>query len=74
MTAPNSILVRRRAIVYIDGFNLYYGSLSKMLHKWLNLEILFGLLRPDDNIVEIKYFTAIVSGPERIRQQDEIVP
>ena len=27
-----------RTIVYIDGFNLYYGLLRHSPHKWLDLE------------------------------------
>jgi uncharacterized LabA/DUF88 family protein len=47
--------------VYVDGFNLYYGALRKSSHKWLNLRRLCELLlRPENEIVEIKYFTARV--------------
>lgn len=50
-----------RTIVYIDGFNLFYGCLKKTPYKWLDLKALFtSLLNKDNNIVEIKYFTAIV--------------
>ena len=52
----------KRAIVYIDGFNLYYGALRGGPHKWLNLEKYFRLLLPNDNIQRIRYFTAKVVG------------
>ena len=58
-----------RTIVYVDGFNLYYGVLKHSAHKWLNLQRLFELLRPHDDIQAIKYFTALVEpGPRRDRQ------
>jgi uncharacterized LabA/DUF88 family protein len=53
---------RSRAIVYIDGFNLYYGVLKFSKEKWLNIERFFVLLRPHDTIQKIRYFTALSSG------------
>ncbi len=52
-----------RTIVYIDGFNLYYGCLKNTKHKWLDVYKLFEnhIIRsqsPDSNITQIKYFTA----------------
>ena len=58
----------RRAIVYVDGFNLYYGSLKGGPHKWLDLERYFTLLRSGDVLVRIHYFTAEVSGEAKPRQ------
>jgi len=51
-----------RTYIYVDGFNLYYGALRKTPHRWLNLDVLFQLLLPKNNILEIKYFTALVSA------------
>lgn len=48
--------------VYIDGFNLYYGSRKKGNFKWLNVDKLCSLLLPHDQIVSIKYFTANVKA------------
>ena len=61
-------------VVYIDGFNLYYGSLRNTPYRWLNLETLCQLLLPKNTIGEIKYFTALVSArpndpDQAIRQQ-----
>ena len=39
---------RTRAIVYIDGFNLYYGALKGTAYKWLDLDRYFRMLRPAD--------------------------
>jgi len=58
-----------RTIVYIDGFNLYYGAVRGSAFKWLNLQRFFQLLRPDDNILKIHYFTALVDGPTRPNQK-----
>ena len=49
-----------RTIVYIDGFNLYYGALKGSPWKWLDLEKLCSLLLPRDEIVLIRYFTSKV--------------
>lgn len=52
-----------RTIVYIDGFNLYYGALKATKFKWLDLQALFtNLLGNGHNLVEIKYFTAHISS------------
>lgn len=64
-----------RTIIYIDGFNLFYRSLKKTPYKWLDFKSLFEKLLSKENIiVEIKYFTAIVSGkinPQKpIKQQN----
>ena len=58
-----------RANVYVDGFNLYYGALMRTPVKWLNLERYFNLLRTDDTIQHIHYFTAEITGNRRANQQ-----
>jgi uncharacterized LabA/DUF88 family protein len=62
-----------RAIVYVDGFNLYYGALRRTPYKWLDLSKLCSALLPNDEIVKIRYFTARISArtePEKpLRQQ-----
>jgi len=47
-----------RTIVYIDGFNLYYGACRAPGRKWLDLGALAARLLPNDEIVEIAYCTA----------------
>lgn len=55
-----------RTIVYIDGFNFYYGQLKNSAHKWLNLTNLFKTVLGEENeLVKIKYFTARVQPTER---------
>lgn len=36
------------AIVYIDGFNLYYGAVRNTPYRWLNLETLCQRMLPHD--------------------------
>lgn len=61
--------------VYVDGFNLYYGCLKGTQgRKWVDLEKLFGLLLPENEIKRIRYFTARVKESPRdpkapVRQQ-----
>lgn len=75
-----------RTVVYVDGFNLYYGCLKDTPYKWLDLKKLFkSLLKPQNHIIEIKYFTAKVgatptdpSAPQHqqayIRALEEYIP
>lgn len=58
-------VTKPRTIVYVDGFNLYYGALKASKAKWLDLQALFNkLLGVHHHITEIKYFTARVSSRE----------
>ena len=57
-----------RTIVYIDGFNLYYGAVKDSSYKWLNIQRFFTLLRPADDLRRIYYFTALIDGPHRPSQ------
>jgi uncharacterized LabA/DUF88 family protein len=66
-----------RTIIYIDGFNLYYRALKDTKLKWLDFKSLFQkVLSDNNNIVQIKYFTALVSGKQNpkkpIKQQSYI--
>ena len=40
----------RRVSVYIDGFNLYYGSLKDTPYKWLDPYALACALMPSDHV------------------------
>ena len=51
----------KRVIVYVDGFNLYHAidNLGKPHLKWVDLVALGqGLLRADEQLVAVKYFSA----------------
>ena len=59
-----------RTIVYVDGFNFYYGVVKSTGYKWLDFERYFTRLRANDEIRKIKYFTALVEpGAHRVRQE-----
>ena len=52
-----------RTFVYVDGLNLYYGTLKGTPFKWLDpVALLERILQPHHDIVKLKYFTARVSG------------
>lgn len=55
--------------VYVDGFNLYRGVLRDGPYRWLDLFSLFKRLRNSENVIKVKYFTALVLGVERQRRQ-----
>jgi 6-hydroxy-3-succinoylpyridine 3-monooxygenase len=59
----------KRAIVYVDGFNFYYGVLKNGPHKWLNLERFFCRLRQHDQVQKIRYFTAKITGHHLANQE-----
>ena len=55
-----------RTIVYVDGFNLYYGALKGTPYRWLDiLAMSRKILSPKNQIAGIKYFTArVLSRPD----------
>ena len=58
------ILPVERVMVYVDGFNLYYGMKSKRWQRyyWLDLNRLCGnLLRPSQSLAGVRYFAARIS-------------
>jgi hypothetical protein len=61
--------LKPRTIVYIDGFNLYYGAVKGTPWKWLDLAKLFTQIRAADDVQCIRYFTAMVNGPSKPNQE-----
>ena len=66
---------KHNTIVYVDGFNFYYGLLRGSPYKWLNLQSLFeDIFSTQNYIAKIKYFTARVKAtsydPEAQQRQD----
>lgn len=60
-------------VTYVDGFNLYYGLRNRYKHRylWLDLVALSGCMRKTDNVLAVRYFTAIVKGnPDAARRQE----
>jgi NYN domain len=64
----------QRTIVYVDGFNLYYGALKGTPYRWLDLgKLCQQMLRGHQQIMGIKYFTARVQprpgNPQQAQRQ-----
>jgi uncharacterized LabA/DUF88 family protein len=55
-----------KTIVYIDGFNLYYGCLKHSKDKWLDLFALCSHIlneqNPSTDLIAIKFFTADIKS------------
>jgi hypothetical protein len=52
-----------RVRAYIDGLNLFYGSLKGRPElKWLDVVKLVDALMPNDTVEHVRYFSAPVSG------------
>lgn len=58
-------MTKANAIVYVDGFNLYYNLLRDRFTdcKWLDLRAMAETLYPEYTISRVRYFTARVSPP-----------
>lgn len=56
-------------IVYIDGFNFYYGAVKDTKYKWVDFETLCRRLLPADDVVKIRYFTARIKSRPSDPQQ-----
>ncbi len=68
---------KERVIVYVDGFNLYFGMVEANLanYKWLDIDHLVkNLLKPTQELIQIKYFTSRVSNnPEKQKRQTNYI-
>lgn len=56
-----------KTIIYVDGFNFYYGCLKRTPYKWLDIFKLFSdqILQaqlPKADIVKLKFFTADIKS------------
>jgi uncharacterized LabA/DUF88 family protein len=49
-----------KTVVYVDGLNLYHGSLRGTAYKWLDLYKLFRdfILDADSELEQVRYYTA----------------
>ena len=64
---------KQKVIVYIDGFNLYYGLKSKGWRKfyWLDMvKFAEKLLRPHQELVSVCYFSARPTDVQKSKRQD----
>ncbi|MCH7491511.1 MAG: NYN domain-containing protein [Gemmatimonadetes bacterium] len=62
-----------RVVVYVDGFNLYFGLKSKGYSRyyWLDIHLMATrFLKEGQKLVGVSYFTADISGPpSKVRRQ-----
>lgn len=63
-----------KTYVYIDGFNFYYGCIRNSPYRWLDLFKFAQSMLPKNDVVRVKYFTAIVKSSTKdptkvVRQQ-----
>ena len=62
-----------RVMVYVDGFNLYFGMIDAGLPqcKWLDInKLIAGSITSNQQVVAIKYFTSRVSNnPSKQKRQ-----
>jgi len=64
---------KQRVIVYVDGFNFYYGLRSKGWRKyyWLDMvKFAERLLRPHQQLIEVCYFSAKSTDNQKSLRQN----
>ena len=77
MTCQVIEMKKEKVIVYIDGFNLYFGLKEKKWKKfyWLNLKKLAkSLVKKEQILVYTKYFTSrIKHPPDKVKRQGTFI-
>lgn len=63
---------KERVIVYVDGFNFYYGLKPRWKkYYWINIVQLFeSFMRPNQELVAVKYFSARPTDIGKSKRQD----
>ncbi|MFT4926510.1 MAG: uncharacterized LabA/DUF88 family protein [Phenylobacterium sp.] len=66
-----------KTIVYIDGYNFYYGCLKHTSYKWLNFYQLFSQhivssITPEADVIEVKFFTANIQAKFATKGQQAV--
>ena len=64
---------KQKVIVYVDGFNFYYGLRKNRWRKyyWLDMVRLFeSFMRPNQELVAVKYFSARVEDDGKSLRQN----
>lgn len=68
---------KKNVLVYVDGFNLYFGikDAGYLKYKWLNIhKLVTSFLSPEQNLVDIKYFTSRVKkNPIKQKRQSTYI-
>ena len=68
--APAPPPPKKRCTIYVDGFNWYFGVFQhRQAWKWLNVQSFFETLRLDENIVAIRFFTALVDPQKHVSER-----
>ena len=77
MTETTVKAKKERVIVYVDGFNLYFGIKEAGFEncKWLDIhQLILGLIKPGQELILIKYFTSRVSNnPDKQKSQSTYI-
>lgn len=77
MIETKKIEKKERVIVYVDGFNLYFGMKEAGFEncKWLDLQLLASnLIKPNQELIEVKYFTSRVgNNPDKQKRQSTYI-
>lgn len=67
----------KNVIVYVDGFNLYFGMKDAGYgkYKWLNIKSLVeGILTSNQKLIEVKYFTSrVTNDPLKQKRQSTYI-
>jgi uncharacterized LabA/DUF88 family protein len=70
-------LVHERVIVYIDGFNLYFGMKEAGFnqYRWLDLtKLVNNFLKANQTLEKVKYFTSKVrDNPDKLKRQTTFI-
>lgn len=64
---------KQRVIIYIDGFNFYYGLKTAPWKKyyWLDIvKLMEPFLRPNQELIAVKYFSARPTDVGKRKRQD----
>ena len=64
---------KQRVIVYVDGFNFYYGLKPERWRRyyWLDVVAFFEMfMRPNQELVAVKYFSARPTDIGKSKRQD----
>ena len=68
---------KERVIVYVDGFNLYFGLKTKgwKRYYWLNIkELAKNILLSNQTLIAVKYFTSrITDPPDKNKRQNTYI-
>jgi len=71
------MIMGTRVIVYLDGFNLYFGMDEQFGKKylWLDLECLSrSFLLPEETLSKVKYFTSLIANnPQKEQRQQTFI-